>query len=487
MALRSLNGINNLRLPEMKKSIFLLVTIMAAFQAKAVSYLFDCNGATYDLVDYLDPDHSKAFLTDIQPEGIKGGVFHLPTIASEDSEAQYPVAEVRLYAVPEAVKAFSVDRDNPYFTTVDGVLYSKDMTRLVAVPHAKMATFTIPPTVKVIGYGAFATGPLTQITIPEGVTTIEPYAFARCPRLASVTCPATVTAVSGTAFEDTPFEAALTGGMNYLGRVAFRYAGTMPKGYTLHIKDGTVAIADRAVKDNPNLVELDVPRSVTCIGEEAFSGCLNLRRVATLSSDCVIRFEAFPTEVNTCDFVFEGDKSRYFMPGDNIVHTAGMSMVRGVDTPPLMCAVLEANKFLTESEKAYDATLASITINDGGITLYDVEAADEPSTFGIAFGHEGNVTYSLSSTYYKRAREAARDVSGVYYVRFRVTAAGEVKDIAVTMPTTFKPNNAAVVRLIEALPPFVPATRHGKPVDAWVNVYVVTEPIAGGFLYDFPV
>lgn len=49
-----------------------------------------------------------------------------------------------------------VDANNPYFTSVDGVLYNKDMTMLIKFPAGKDArSFTVPETVKEIAEDAF--------------------------------------------------------------------------------------------------------------------------------------------------------------------------------------------------------------------------------------------------------------------------------------------------------------------------------------------
>jgi hypothetical protein len=50
-----------------------------------------------------------------------------------------------------------------------------------------------------IGYMAFGTGP-TSVTIPEGLTGIDDYAFYECESLISITLPASVTSVGYGAF-----------------------------------------------------------------------------------------------------------------------------------------------------------------------------------------------------------------------------------------------------------------------------------------------
>lgn len=72
---------------------------------------------------------------------------------------------------------------NQSFVAVDGILFSKDLTRLVCYPAAKSDTsYTIPYGVKSIASGAFANNRnLTDVVIPETVKSIgeEAFAFSR--------------------------------------------------------------------------------------------------------------------------------------------------------------------------------------------------------------------------------------------------------------------------------------------------------------------
>ena len=70
------------------------------------------------------------------------------------------------------VEAFDVDPENPYFTAVDGLIYSKDLTLLLRYPRARTdAEFTVPDSVTGIGTRAFEKAAnLTKIHISDKVT-----------------------------------------------------------------------------------------------------------------------------------------------------------------------------------------------------------------------------------------------------------------------------------------------------------------------------
>lgn len=96
-----------------------------------------------------------------------------------------------------------VDDKNTSYTSVDGILFSKDGTQLLRYPVAKAdATYVIPESVVSIGESAFlGCKNLTKVTMPESVTSIEDLAFYNCVNLSSVTIPASVTSIGIGLFE----------------------------------------------------------------------------------------------------------------------------------------------------------------------------------------------------------------------------------------------------------------------------------------------
>ncbi len=87
------------------------------------------------------------------------------------------------------VGALNVDPENPYFTSVDGVLYSKDMTELVAYPYNRPASeYIVPESVTMLGARAFAedgyvngenSNIVQTLVLPAGITYIGDSCFAR--------------------------------------------------------------------------------------------------------------------------------------------------------------------------------------------------------------------------------------------------------------------------------------------------------------------
>lgn len=77
--------------------------------------------------------------------------------------------------------AINVSDANPYFCSVDGVLFSKDMQKLIEYPCGKDGAYQIPFGVKTIGEGAFEwRSRLSGISVPQSVKTMETGAFSKC-------------------------------------------------------------------------------------------------------------------------------------------------------------------------------------------------------------------------------------------------------------------------------------------------------------------
>ena len=82
------------------------------------------------------------------------------------------------------VSKFETD-DSRYFKAEEGILYSKDMKRLVSCPYSKTGVLSIPDSVTTISGEAFSHCNITGLNIPSSVTTIEGGAFSYCSNLTS--------------------------------------------------------------------------------------------------------------------------------------------------------------------------------------------------------------------------------------------------------------------------------------------------------------
>lgn len=119
---------------------------------------------------------------------------------------------------------------------------------------------------------------LTSVTIPEGVTHINSEAFYGCTNLATVNFPSTIIRVGESAFSGTSFLRNQSG-LVYIGKVAYRYVGSMPENTSIAIKEGTVQLGEDVFYGCSNLTSIYIPSSVTSFGEYSFFGCNGLTKV----------------------------------------------------------------------------------------------------------------------------------------------------------------------------------------------------------------
>ena len=91
------------------------------------------------------------------------------------------------FALCASLSAITVDALNPFYSSADGVLFTKSQTLLIQSPGGKAGSYTIPNSVTSIGgYAFFGCASLTSVTIPNSVTSIGVRAFWSCSSLTGV-------------------------------------------------------------------------------------------------------------------------------------------------------------------------------------------------------------------------------------------------------------------------------------------------------------
>ena len=159
-------------------------------------------GGNSTLVNFVFPDRLKA-IADNAFTGCKylSGSLLIPEGVEEIDEEAFP--EYLLYLkrivipshwqnIPQWLMKkwinIEVPENNPYFMTIDGVIYSKDKRKLIRYSREKKEkSFTIPEEVEEIGSYAFVhCDYLTDIKIPKKVNMIQDNTFWYCENLCNV-------------------------------------------------------------------------------------------------------------------------------------------------------------------------------------------------------------------------------------------------------------------------------------------------------------
>ena len=119
---------------------------------------------------------------------------------------------------------------------------------------------------------------VTEVTIPDGVTSIGHNAFLGCTSLKSITIPDRVTSIVKGAFYGCTSLKSITipDSVTSIGRNAFYYCEKLT---SATIGNSVTSIGFGAFRGCTSLKSITIPDSVTSIGEWAFSGCTSLKSI----------------------------------------------------------------------------------------------------------------------------------------------------------------------------------------------------------------
>ena len=186
---------------------------------------------------------------------------------------------------------------------------------------------------------SFAPAGLTEYTIPNSVTTIEPGAFGRCESLTSVTISDSVTEIGNYAFEDCSSLTSIT------------------------IPDSVTTIGDNVFNGCKNLISVSIPDSVTSIGNYAFRYCSSLQefngKFASDDGRCLIID-------GTLNAFAPAGLTEYTIP--NSVTTIGNEVFRSCSS---LTSVIIPDSVTTIGDYAFSScdSLTSVTIGDSVTTI----------------------------------------------------------------------------------------------------------------------
>lgn len=179
--------------------------------------------------------------------------FGYQKIGSDDwVEGENGIDEL-FYECP-GLEKIEVQEGNPIYATVNGVLFDKQMRKLLRYPQGKGGAYTIPDGVATIGDGAFeGCVHLSDVTIPESVTVIEDGAFEGCAGLSRVVLPGSIAKVSYSSFYGCfgLISVQLPAMASEIGNVAFSGCTSL---VSLTIPDCVTSIGKGAFKDVPRII-----------------------------------------------------------------------------------------------------------------------------------------------------------------------------------------------------------------------------------------
>ena len=250
------------------------------------------------------------------------------------------------YGLSSNLENITVDPDNSFYTSEDGVLFDKNMKTLLYCPRGKSGIYTVPTgvtnidayafcrcnqlesiiiseSIVDIGYSAFNNCTnLTSIIISDSVTSIGNWAFSNCTSLTSITIPKSVTSIGECIFlycNNLTDIMVASNNPSYTSKDGVLFDKSMetllecPAGksgvYTIPM--GVTNIGDDAFRYCENLENIIIPDSVTSIGDWAFEYCENLENIIIPDSVTSIGEYTFSNCDNLTDIYYNGTETEW--------------------------------------------------------------------------------------------------------------------------------------------------------------------------------
>ena len=187
------------------------------------------------------------------------------------------------------LESIVVASDNPNYSSMDGVLFNKEGSALLRYPAGKQGTYTIPENVISIANRAFkGCKNLISITIPESITSIGDYAFDGIPNIVYNGV------ATGSPWGARSVNGYMEGHLVYSDETKTNLIACSKaiKG-ELEIPNSVTSIGERAFRDCTGLTSVTIPNSVTSIGSSTFYGCAGLTSITIPNSVTSIGYSAF--------------------------------------------------------------------------------------------------------------------------------------------------------------------------------------------------
>lgn len=269
------------------------------------------------------------------------------------------------------IKAFEVAEDNPYLVAQDGIIFSKDMSELVAFPSAYEGdSYSIPTSVKTIGFGAFMDCHLKHINIPDSVVTIEDDAFSNT-EIIKVVIPDSVKKIGELAFRwsDALEEITLGSGIEYLPRMLFSGCSSLKR---IEIPGNVKTIEYSALAWADGLEEIIFHSGVEVMNNESILWIKrsNLKRV--FIPDTMKRIDGGSFNYSSAPDVFDVDpKNPYFCVKDDALYSLDGTSLISVPNRQRKSFVVPKGTRIIEELAFYDlSNLAEIELPD---TIEDIK------------------------------------------------------------------------------------------------------------------
>ena len=189
------------------------------------------------------------------------------------------------------LQRFIIDTRNQYYSSIDGVLHTKDKRNLIKFPTGYNGiNYIIEDTVSHIAKGAFSgVAHIETVTFTSNLKSIGSNAFEYCRKISSLVLPSSVEIIGERAFQYCVHLSSimLPRSIQEIGDYAFCGCSSIQ---TLSIPKSVKKIGHSAFKDCSLLKKIIIQDKVDFIGDGAFSGCSDNIEIAIKNNDYVEQY-----------------------------------------------------------------------------------------------------------------------------------------------------------------------------------------------------
>lgn len=189
-----------------------------------------------------------------------------------------------------------VEKGNPYYKSVDGIVYTLDGKRLIVCPEGKKGSVIVANGTETIWREAFCyCEDLTSVAFPDSLKVIEEYAFRECHNLTRLDLPNSVKTI---------------------GNYAFAWCYNLSE---VKLSDSLELIEYSAFIDCDRITSVDLPDSIISIEFDAFNNCDSLKEVIIGTSLENLAQSAFRTCYSLSEITVS-ENNKYYASQNGVVY-----------------------------------------------------------------------------------------------------------------------------------------------------------------------
>lgn len=224
---------------------------------------------------------------------IKDSVFHAcPSLTFIKIPNSVTTLGVGAFAYNNIIR-FTVDKDNQAYSSLDGVLFTKDIAELIAYNNNNLLdNYVVPNSViNICSYAFSGCNSLKSITIPDSVISIGNEAFRNCNNITSVYitdleswCNIQFDSINSNPLSDGDLylnnqlvsDLIIPNNVTSINNYAFVNCNSL---ISITISDSVTSIGNYAFYRCSSLTSITIPNSIINIGVYAFQNCWTLKSI----------------------------------------------------------------------------------------------------------------------------------------------------------------------------------------------------------------